>query len=595
MFFTPSNARASILIVDDMPSNIRLLREAVKDLGEVYYATNGETALDLARQRKPDIILLDIEMPDMDGYSVCRAIKADTLTRDAAVIFVTSHEQESYELKALESGGIDFIHKPLNVPVANARVKTHLALQQQIRQLLIAKRDLEEMHSKALRMTHLAEHDALTNLPNPVLLRDRAEQAIKTAERTHNKVAMMLLDIDYFKAVNDEFGHRVGDRLLQQISQALTSILRIEDTACRQGGDEFIILLTDIISTKQVAEFACRILDLFKQSWTIDNQAFSLSVSLGISIYPNDSLTMDDLHRHADVAMYSAKQEGRDCFQFFSKDIEVRIQNRRLQEKELRTAIEQNQLEVFYQPKIAASTQTIIGVEALVRWRKESGDLVFPDHFIPLAEETGLIIPLGEWVLAQACKQAMIWKNSGFNLQIAVNISAVQFEDDEFIDKVENIIVNTGINANSLELEITESVLANINDANKIISSLKQLGVRIALDDFGTGYSSLSYLKHFPLDLLKIDQSFVRNMLVDTVDSAIVKAIVHMANGLNLMLVAEGVETQEHAQVLADLGCEIMQGYYYSRPIPEKQMTQLLEQGILQQGISQSSASAKTS
>lgn len=689
----------AILLVDDMPSNIRILREAVKDLGEIFYATTGNAALEIARTRQPDVILLDIEMPGMDGYAICKAIKADPLISDTAIIFVTAHEQEIHELQALRYGGVDFIHKPLNIPITRARVETQLALQRKTRLLQLTQQDLldekerlritlnsigdaviatdkqgnitfinpiaetltgwtsaeaigqaietvmplrdgntsnelqnpirlalkeerivgmafdcvlfnrhqvslpvedsaapirnhegaitgaiivfhdmSEARAMAIKMTHLAQHDALTNLPNRILLRDRTEQMLKKAERYNTQVGMLLLDIDHFKIINDTYSHLLGDRLLQEIARSLTSILRSSDTLCRQGGDEFIVLLADFDNSVQVADFAARLLALFNQPWPIDNIELKLSASIGISIYPDDSKNMDELYRHADAAMYMAKKQGRNRYLFYSNEIENRLRTHMALEAHLRNALTNNVFEVFYQPKVDARTNQIIGAEALVRWRN-NGELVFPDVFIPLAEETGLIIPLGKLILQKACTQAKIWADQGLHLQVAINVSAVQF-NNEFVQTVAETLKLTGANPQQIELEITESLLVSDDNASAIMRQLQQLGVRIALDDFGTGYSSLSYLKRFPLDVLKIDQSFVRNMLDDEVDISIVKAIVQMAAGLKLRLVAEGVETRAHVDVLLGLGCHIMQGYYYSRPVPLQEINTLLKEGL---------------
>lgn len=699
MVKSPQLPPVAILLVDDMPSNIRILREAVKDLGEIFYATNGDAALAIARAQQPDVILLDIEMPGMDGYAVCKDLKVDPLTSHIAIIFVTAHEQEIHELQALRYGGVDFIHKPLNIPITRARVETQLALQRKTRLLQLAQQelldekerlrvvlnsigdaviatdkegkitfvnriaetltgwtaaeaigqtietimplrdgntgyelqnpirlalkeertvgmafdcvlfnrdhvslpvedsaapirnhegiiagaiivfhDVSEARAMAIKMTHLAQHDPLTNLPNRILLRDRTEQALKKAERRHTQVGMLLLDLDNFKTINDTHSHLLGDRLLQEVAQSLSKILRSSDTLCRQGGDEFIVLLADFDNSVQVADFAARLLALFNQAWHIDTITLKLSASIGISIYPDDSKNMDELYRHADAAMYMAKKQGRNRYLFYSNEIETRLRTHMALEAHLRNALTNNVFEVFYQPKVDARTNRIVGAEALVRWRN-NGELVFPDVFIPLAEETGLIIPLGKLILQKACAQAKIWADQGLQLQVAINVSAVQF-NDEFVQTVADILALTGANPQQIELEITESLLVNDVNASTIMHELRQLGVRIALDDFGTGYSSLSYLKRFPLDVLKIDQSFVRNMLDDQVDISIIKAIIQMAAGLKLRLIAEGVETKEHVQVLLNLDCHIMQGYYYSRPVSLEDMNRLLQSGL---------------
>lgn len=550
-----------LLIVDDQVTDLRVLSTAVKDLAEVYIAQNGQQALEIARQFRPDVVLLDIEMPGMSGFEVCRALKSDPELLDAAVIFVSAHTQTADELLALECGGVDFIQKPLNVPVARARIKAHIALRKE------AKR--------------LANHDALTGLPNRILLQDRTEQALQKARRNHGRVAMLLLDLDNFKVINDSMGHSVGDLVLQEVASRLSRSLRLEDTVSRQGGDEFILLLPEVVSFDAVGDFAERVLATISSPFSIQANRYDLCASIGISVFPEDSCDVESLYRHADAAMYQAKLSGRNRYCFFSSHIESSLRARHLLERHMRSALEEGVFEVFYQAKIDARYHRIIGMEALIRWRNHDGVLISPADFIPLAEETGLIIPIGKYVLLQACKDTRVLREQGHDISISVNISAVQFREASFLDMVKSILVESGLEARFLELEITEGVLAReIDNARETLFLLKNLGVRISIDDFGTGYSSLAYLKRFPIDVLKIDQSFVRDMLTDKSDSAIIEAIIKLGQALGLELVAEGVETQEQADTLLRQGCQIMQGYLYCRPIPFSQISSFLSSGL---------------
>lgn len=824
MFPDTASSNGSILIVDDIPSNIHVLRGAVQDMGELHFAMDGPSALEIVRQFKPDVVLLDIEMPGMDGFAVCEAIKSAPHLADTCVIFVTSSERESTELQALRYGGVDFLQKPLNMPVARARIQAHLNLRRSTRQLAAARRDLAdivsnlpafiadwdktllnrysndinaawfgiddvqmlgrhlrevigeaafadmkehlqaalqgenisfELHFKpgstckgdaglyaqialvprqtsgesdgflmlitdfterklaemalydekeriritlnsigdaviatdaegvvsfvnpiaetmtgwqaseaigrqiedimplndisldyrlqnpirlalkeqrtvgmalncvlrrrdgrdfevedsaapirdhdgnitgaiivfhdisearamAIKMTHLANHDALTNLPNRMLLQDRTDQALQQAQRNGEQVAMLLLDLDHFKTINDSIGHSTGDLLLQQIAQRLKCTIRGNDTVSRQGGDEFIVLLPNIDDVEQVGLFAGRLLQVVSDPYWIDEHRYDLSVSIGISIYPSDSGDMEAMYRHADSAMYRAKQEGRNRYQFFSTEIEETLRTKHQLERQMRHALDHGGFEVFYQAKVDASCMQITGAEALVRWRTAEGKLISPAEFIPLAEETGLIIPLGNFVMRQACMDMKTCHDAGIKKRIAINISPVQFSEASFVATVHSIMAESGIDPSYVELEITEGILAkNMEQATATIGRLKKFGTQIAIDDFGTGYSSLSYLKHFPIDVLKIDRSFVRDMLSDPSDAAIVNAIISMASGLNLRLVAEGVETSEQASKLLEQGCKIMQGYLYSHPIPFLEFRQLLDRGLL--------------
>ncbi|WP_314408786.1 EAL domain-containing protein [Pseudomonas kuykendallii] len=549
-----------ILIVDDAASGVRVLSETVRGLGQVYFATDGPGALNTARQCRPDLVLLDIEMPDMDGYEVCAALKSDPEICDASVIFVTSHAQVENELRALRCGGVDFLHKPLNVLVARARIRAHLTLRNE------AKR--------------LANHDALTNLPNRLLLQDRANQALRQAIGTKGRVGMLLLDLDNFKSINDSVSHAVGDAVLLEVGRRLVKAGRVMDTISRNGGDEFIILMPDIRSLETVGSFAARLLNEMTVPFVTPSGRYTLTASIGISLFPDDSDDMDSLYRHAEAAMYQAKRDGRNRYGFFSSRIEDSIRARHRLDQHMRSALEQGVFEVFYQAKVNVLQRDIVGVEALIRWRDADGKRVQPSDFIPLAEETGLIIPIGRYVLLQACKDARVWRERGHEICVSVNISAVQFKEDDFLETVKNVLEITGAEARMLELEITEGVLArDVDKSRKTLAALKELGIRVAIDDFGIGYSSLAYLKRFPIDVLKIDRSFVQDMLTEKLDSAIIDAIIKLGQVLNLELVAEGVELPEQAAALRDKGCLVMQGYLYSRPAPFAQMSEMLENG----------------
>lgn len=556
------NVDSVILIVEDQTVDALALSETVRDLGDVHLASDGPSALVLAGQCKPDLVLLDIEMSGMSGFAVCKALKADPELCDAAIIFVTSHVQTENELRALEYGGIGFIRKPLNAPVARAHIKAHLALRKEAKKL--------------------ANHDALTGLPNRLLLRDRTEQAIQKALRSQQRVAMLLLDIDNFKVINDSLGHSIGDALLKEVAARLSLASRALDTVSRQGGDEFIVLLPELGGFDVVGAFAERLLAAISAPFILQGNRYDLSASIGISLFPDDSDDAESLFRHADSAMYQAKLDGRNRYRFFFLDIERSIRARHLMEQRMRSALEDGVFEVFYQAKVVASENLVVGMEALVRWRTSEGNLIPPAEFIPLAEETGLIIPIGRYVLEQACQDTQVLIAQGMNVVVSVNISAVQFREASFLHMVQDILLVSTLAPKFLELEITEGVLAkDIANTQQVLSSLRSMGVRIAFDDFGTGYSSLTYLKRFPVDVLKIDQSFVRDMLVDKSDAAIIEAIVKLAQALGLELVAEGVETQEQASALQAVGCQIMQGYLYSRPIPFLQFCALLDSGAL--------------
>lgn len=556
-----SGVKPVLLIVDDQINDLRALSTAVRDLADVYMAQSGQEALEIARQCRPDVVLLDIEMPGMNGFEVCRILKSEPELFSVAVIFVSAHTHTNAELLAMECGGVDFIQKPLNIPVARAHIKAHIALRVE------AKR--------------LANHDVLTGLPNRILLQDRTEQALQKARRSSGRVGMLLIDLDNFKVINDSMGYSIGDMVLQEVAARISGCLNMEETASRQGGDEFILLLPEVVGFNSIEDFALRLLTIISTPFSIRGNRYDLSASIGISVFPEDSDDMESLHRHADAAMHQAKLLGRNRYCFFSSHIESSMRARHVLERHMRNALEEGVFEVFYQAKVDALHNYIIGMEALIRWRNPEGVLVSPADFIPLAEETGLIIPIGKYVLLQACKDTKKLRELGHDISISVNISVVQFREASFLTMVEDTLLVSGLDGRYLELEITEGVLArDIDITREHLCHLKTLGVRISIDDFGTGYSSLAYLKRFPIDVLKIDQSFVRDMLADKSDLAIIEAIIKLGHALGLELVAEGVETPEQARELLKLGCQLVQGYLYCRPMNFSQIKSFLAAGL---------------
>lgn len=810
-----------ILIVDDQPANLHLLREAIAGLAEIYFAIDGNGAIAKAKQLRPALIILDIEMPGMDGYAVLNALRADPNLDDCLVIFITAHERGRHELPALNAGGIDFLSKPLDLPIARARIGNLLKLSMAKRQLLRVQQDMEavffhlpafvaqwdmslqnlfcndrngdwfgidatqmrgrtlgevfgptmasilapqiastleqdavtfdlefsgpdrtarfgqvalvcqrqselgqpagllmlitdltarrsaelalldeqerirvtlnsigdavittdpaglvtfcnpiaesmtgwfnaealgrpiehvmplsvgvdghearnpirlalaeqrivgmamdcrlhrrdgrsfavedsaapildhagimrgaiivfhdvsEARAMAVKMSHLANHDALTNLPNRMLLRDRCEQALHKARRHGGRIAMLTIDLDHFKVVNATAGYGNGDLVLQQVAQRLTSALRGSDTLSRQGGDEFLVLLTEIGQIDEVNEFCARLRELIKAPFQIDQHTFSLTASVGIALYPDDSADVEQMYSHADSAIFRAKRDGRNRFRYFSQELEDSMRTRVALEHALGVALSERQFEVYYQPKINLATGKIVGAEALVRWNCSSGKVIGPSDFISLMEDNGQIVALGQFVLEEACRAAQNWRTDDESISVAVNVSPRQLAEEGFVYSVRDVLERTGFAGNRLQLEITEGAMVNeLTHTRASMACLKKMGVLIAIDDFGTGYSSLTYLKRFPIDVLKVDQSFVHNMIDDSSDRAIIAAIIHMAASLNLQLVAEGVEHPDQAEMLMAMGCKVVQGYLYGRPMPLTQFNALLGQPI---------------
>ncbi len=423
------------------------------------------------------------------------------------------------------------------------------------------------------RLAFLAQHDPLTGLPNRVLGRDRLEWAIGYANRSHCGAALIYIDIDGFKRINDSLGHHTGDALLKAVASRLQLCVRRTDTICRQGGDEFLLILSEVPDPETVTSIASAVQEHFARPFIIDGKELAITVSQGIAVYPADGDTWGTLFQKAETAMYSAKEAGRNTYKFFTGQMNLDAGEYLRLRTGLRKALERGEFVLYYQPQIGLKSGRVTGVEALIRWNSPELGLVPPDRFIPLAEESGLIVPIGDWVLREACQQAAAWQAAGLpRTTMAVNLSAVQFRNGDLVASVKQALASTGLDPAYLELELTESIL--IKDTANILTAvhdLKALGLMLSIDDFGTGYSSLSYLKQFKVDKVKIDQSFVRDIATDANSAAIVNAIVQMARSLGLTTIAEGVEDEAMLEALRQRDCDEVQGYYYARPMPAKE------------------------
>ena len=439
--------------------------------------------------------------------------------------------------------------------------------------------DVSMARAMTRKMTHLAQHDSLTDLPNRVLLNDRLREAIVLSRRYQRELSVLFLDLDRFKHINDSLGHVVGDRLLQSVAQRLLACVRSSDTVGRQGGDEFVVLLWEVRRPEDAAIAAAKILEALRKPHLIDEHELHITASIGIVTYPEDGTDVETLMKKADLAMYHAKQARHDSYQFFKPEMNARAIERQSLEDTLHYAIERQELVLHYQPKFNLATGGIIGAEALIRWRHPQRGLVPPGQFISIAEECGLIVPIGRWVLHEACRQARAWQIAGLPpLCVAINVSAVELRAPGFVAGVRSTLKATGLEPRYLELELTETVLLeDSRSIAEVLRELKDIGVLLALDDFGTGYSNLSQLKRFPIDALKIDQSFVRDLAVDEDDAGIVTAVIGMGKSLHMRVVAEGVETREQLEILQEHGCPQGQGYYFCRPVRAEQFRQLLE------------------
>jgi diguanylate cyclase (GGDEF)-like protein len=572
----------TVLVVDDVPENVHELLEALKDDYRIQVACDGAKALEMVRgATPPDLVLLDIVMPLMDGYEVCRRIKATPAGNRIPVIFVTVIDATEGKVRGFELGAADYITKPFDIDEVRARIRNHLELAR----LRCFLEDLVAQRTALLQVSEekyrtLAHRDPLTGLPNRVLFAELLTHAILHAERNQGQFALLFVDLDNFKTVNESLGHRLGDQLLVEVSRRLQGLLPESDAIARIGGDEFYIILDDGEGMPSVDLMAQRLIDTLAEPVELDGQSVYVGASIGIALYPADGTTADVLQSSADAALHQAKTQGRGLLRFFAPELTSRAKYRLTLEADLRRALERGELRLHYQPQVALDGGALVGLEALVRWQHPERGMIAPGDFIPLAEESGLVVPLGEWVLREACRQVRAWSDAGIAPgHTAVNVSAVQLSRGNLVESVRQALADTGIAPAQLELEITESfVMVDRDRAFESLAALKALGVRLSIDDFGTGYSSLAYLQQLEVHKLKIDISFVRDMTSNAGNASIVKAIIALGHSLGLDVLAEGVEWQEQVERLRALRCNAMQGYLVSRPLPAEAMTRFLQE-----------------
>ena len=702
-----------ILIVDDRPANLDSLHAVLAPLGHsLVRATSGEEALRYLLDHDPAVILLDVQMPAMNGFETATMIRQRERSERTPIIFLTAVDASSDDVfKGYATGAVDYLLKPFEPQVVRAKVKVFVELSQQqhalrvlnkqleaerkaiedmlftekeraqvtlnsigdavvstdatgrvgylnsaaerltgwssgdaidrplpevlnivdattriaaddasavVRQektghvrtncvlirrdgaelliedstapihdregrvtgAVIVFRDVTEARAVSGRLTHFSRHDILTDLPNRTLLEDRIGQAFAMASRRGTRLALLFVDLDRFKHVNDSLGHAIGDALLKSVAARLLACLRATDTVSRWGGDEFVVVLTQLDEADTAAVSAAKIITAVSAPYALAGHVLDISASIGIGIWPDDAAGVDELISAADAAMYKAKAHGGNNYQFFTSQLNDQAIARRSLEDSLRQALQRQELTLYYQPKNNLETSRVIGIEALVRWQHSTRGLLAPDQFVTIAEECGLMMPIGRWILREACRQARAWHEAGFTpIPIAVNVSAAEFRSKGFVDGVAIVLRETELAAPYLELEVTESVLMeDTQSTTAVLSALKDMGVRIAIDDFGTGYSSLSYLSRFPIDTLKIDRSFVGGITAAGHDATIINAVIGLGRSLNQHVVAEGVETEQQLALLRRQQCVEGQGYYFSPPIEAEQFTDLLRQ-----------------
>jgi diguanylate cyclase (GGDEF)-like protein len=555
---------AIVMMVDDEPINLEVTQIYLEDAGYSRFVStdNPKKALALLADERPDLLLLDLMMPGMSGLDILREMQSKNILKDLPTIVLTSSDDAQVKLDALELGATDFLSKPVDASELALRVRNTLA-------------------AKAYR-DRLANYDRLTGLPNRRTFVDRLEWSLRNSQRYKKDGAVLSIELDGFKQINDALGPAIGDQLLQVVAERISNCVRAIDTLgrleskdsqpslSRMAGDEFTVLLPVLNRPDSAAVVAQRLLDAIASPVTLSGSEMQITCSIGIATFPGDGTDTDSVIRNAGVAMHHAKREKKHSCQFYSNELNNRALHRLNLANELRRAIARDDLRLFYQPKNDVKTGAVCGCEALVRWQHADRGLVSPGEFIPLAEETGLIVPLGEWVMNTACVQSKAWLSAGLPaLKISVNVSSQQFGEGHLVETLRAILADTGAEASALIVEITEGVLMQNAEANiKVLEELNSMGIKLSMDDFGTGYSSLSYLNSFPLDELKIDRSFVMQIKESGDHSPIIKAIIAMAHSLGLKVVAEGVELPQQLEFLRSQRCDEYQGFIVSKPVP---------------------------
>ena len=563
----------TILAVDDTSASLKLLVELLKAEGyRVRAAISGELALRAAYNDPPQLVLLDIRMPEMDGYEVCRRLKANPSTRDVPVIFLSAASETEDKLQGFEAGGVDYLTKPYQRDELLARVRTHLELQQLRHHLeVLVEARTAELRDAELELVHIAHYDALTGLPNRVLLVDRMRQGMSQVLRRGQRLAVAYLDLDGFKAINDLYGHKAGDELLMGLAVRMKQALREGDTLARMGGDEFVVVMLDIADISSSQLMLDRLLHAAAEPVQMGDLMLKVSASIGVTFYPQTAeVDADQLLRQADQAMYQAKLAGKNRCQIFDADQDSNIRSHYESLDAIRNALKAREFVLYYQPKVNMRTGEVIGAEALIRWQHPEKGLLPPAVFLPVIEDHPLAVDIGEWVINTALAQIECWQAAGLTIPVSVNVGARQLQQADFVKRLcEIMAAHPNVPPVLLELEVLEtSALQDLARVSRVIEDCRQLGVLFALDDFGTGYSSLTYLKRLPVATIKIDQSFVRDMLDDLDDLTILEGVISLSGAFRRQVIAEGVETLPHGELLLQLGCDLAQGYGIARPMP---------------------------
>ena len=599
-----ANARPRLLIVDDISDNRAVLTRRFQRRGfDVVEADSGFAAIELIGSESFDLVLLDVMMPGIDGIETLKRIRDQKSASALPVIMVTAKSESDNIVEALELGANDYVTKPVDFAVALARVNTQISRKRAEQRVVLAneqlrkanenlERRVEERTSRLIdanqrlkveiadreesqaRSQYLAYHDSLTGLGNRLLFKEQLEEALKEVSVTPHPLAVLFLDLDGFKAVNDTLGHSIGDLLLKSVAVKLRDMLQQTDRIARLGGDEFAILQISKPQPASSIALAEKIVEIVGETCSIDGHDVTVGASVGIAVANPGEMDTENFLKSADLAMYSAKSDGRGTYRMFDPEMDAIVQARRILEGDMRAALAQDEFTLHYQPLVNLQSKKVTAFEALMRWKHPKRGMVSPSDFIPVAEDMGLIVQLGEWALRQACAEATEWPDK---ICVSVNLSPAQFAKGNLVSVVMSALASSGLPPSRLELEITKSVLLDKSERNiAILNQLRALGVRISMDDFGTGYSSIAYLRSFPFDKIKIDQSFVRDVLVDEGSLAIVRAIAGLGVSFGMITTAEGVETEEQMRCLNLEGCIEVQGYLYSEPVPASKIVDLL-------------------
>jgi diguanylate cyclase (GGDEF)-like protein len=562
----------SVMMIDDEPIMIEVVRTFLEESGyrEFVGVSDPSTALARIHAERPDVLLLDLMMPRVSGFEILAKVRNDPHLRLMPVIVMTSASDAGTKLQVLELGATDFLEKPVDPSELTLRLRNTMAF-------------------KAYR-DRMAYFDPLTNLPNRRLFLSQLASSVRRAKRTQAICALMHIDVDRFKQINESLGHRVGDTLLKSVSQRLQVCLRNTDSMqrvgdqpaglsiSRVGGDEFAALLPDMARIEDVEAIARRIIAVMARPFNIEGHELFVTASIGIAAFPHDGDEPETILKHADAALSHAKNRGRNTYSFYSNGLNARALERLTLENQLRRALERREFRLHYQPKVDVASGAIIGCEALIRWQHPEMGLIPPMKFIPIAEESNLIVEIGAWVLQEACRQCMSWTDQGAEpISVSVNAASSQFRDGRLLEDIKRALAATGLNPHRLTIELTESMLmGNSREALEALSALKALGVGLSLDDFGTGFSSLAYLKRMPLDELKVDRSFVTGIPADSDSGAIVSAVIALAHSMGLQVTAEGVETPEQLEFLKQRGCDEYQGYLCAKPMPSSDFLEFM-------------------